>query len=121
MEFKNYRQLVNTGEMTSNAAAVEITEAIPNLISYVGLSKYDEDEIIDVWDMYQTAKTYVDATTSYDTTNQAMCNLADYLVKTLVYGMYFNRSFEISSSAKNNTVVRNIIALLSAGDEDDTN
>ena len=46
MEFKNYRQLVNTGEMTSSAAATEITEAIPNLISYVGLSKYDEDEII---------------------------------------------------------------------------
>ena len=121
MEFKNYKQLVNTGEMTSTAAAVEITEAIPNVISYVGLSKYDEEEIIDVWDMYQTAKIYVDVTTSYDTNNKKMCNLADYLVKTLVYGMYFNRSYEISSSAKNNTVVRNITAVLSAGDEDDTN
>ena len=44
MEFKNYKQLVNTGEMTSNAAAVEITEIIPNIfLSLQTLNTYMEN------------------------------------------------------------------------------
>lgn len=119
-----YRKILNDPmwnddeEYLRHAVYDEIKAGIGDVIAFVRC--YDEEDYIDLLEMFEIAEIWIDS--SYGTgykKNENAKTLARHMAKTLTNSMYFNRSFEISSSAKTSIIIKNIGAILSTFSEED--
>ncbi|EKY26556.1 hypothetical protein [Clostridium celatum] len=95
----------------------EIKVGIGDVIAFVKC--YDEGEYVDLLEMFEVAEIWIDSTYGEGyKKNENAKTLARHMAKTLTNSMYFNRSFEISSSAKTSIIIKNIGAKLACFEEE---
>lgn len=117
----DYRLIINSNSVNYEYLKEKVYDEIRNEISDIldFIRCYEEEDYIIVYEMCEVAEIWIDATagTEYKKHSEAVI-MARQLVRTLVNSMFYNRSFEISSSAKTSIIVKNIIAYLSSFSEE---
>ncbi|MDU4326351.1 MAG: head-tail connector protein [Clostridium celatum] len=92
----------------------EINSQLQDVISFCKVDLDDVEELIDIVDFTEIADIYIESTVGPDfRKSEKNLKLARILLRRLVNSMYFNRSYEIASSAKTDIITRNILSKLS--------
>ena len=118
---KDYRETLanNPTESDIEEIRAEIVEELQDIISYCRIDSDDIEELVDLVEFTEVAVIWIDSTVGEGyKKNKKAAKSARLLVKRLVNSMYFNRSIEISSSAKTDIITKNILSkLANMGDE----
>ena len=97
----------------------EITSELQDIVSFCKVDIDDIECLVDLVEFTEIADIYLESTVgSAFKKNEKTLKLARILVKRLVNSMYFNRSYEISSSAKTDIITKNILSKLSNLEEE---
>ena len=92
----------------------EINSELQDVVSFCKVDCDDVEELVDIVEFTEIADIYLESTVGTGfKENEKTLKLARILVKRLVNSMYFNRSYEISSSAKTDIITKNILSKLS--------
>lgn len=118
---EDYRETLanNPTESDIEEIRAEIVEELQDIISYCRIDSDDIEELVDLVEFTEVAVIWIDSTVGEGyKKNKKAVKSARLLVKRLVNSMYFNRSIEISSSAKTDIITKNILSkLANMGDE----
>ena len=118
---EDYRETLanNPTESDIEEIRAEIVEELQDIISYCRIDSDDIEELVDLVEFTEVAVIWIDSTVGEGyKKNKKAAKSARLLVKRLVNSMYFNRSIEISSSAKTDIITKNILSkLANMGDE----
>lgn len=118
---EDYRETLanNPTESDIEEIRAEIVEELQDIISYCRIDSDDIEELVDLVEFTEVAVIWIDSTVGEGyKKNKKVAKSARLLVKRLVNSMYFNRSIEISSSAKTDIITKNILSkLANMGDE----
>ena len=118
---EDYRETLanNPTESDIEEIRAEIVEELQDIISYCRIDSDDIEELVDLVEFTEVAVIWIDSTVGEEyKKNKKAAKSARLLVKRLVNSMYFNRSIEISSSAKTDIITKNILSkLANMGDE----
>lgn len=92
----------------------EINSELQDVVSFCKVDCDEVEELIDIVDFTEIADIYIESTVGSEfRNNEKTLKLARILLRRLVNSMYFNRSYEIASSAKTDIITRNILSKLS--------
>lgn len=111
-----YREILanNPTEEQIEKIKKEINSELQDVVSFCKVDLDDVEELVDIVEFTEIADIYLESTVgSAFRDDDKSLRLARILVKRLVNSMYFNRSYEISSSAKTDIITRNILSKLS--------
>lgn len=118
---EDYRETLANNPTKSDIEEIraEIVEELQDIISYCRIDSDDIEELVDLVEFTEVAVIWIDSTVGEGyKKNKKAAKSARLLVKRLVNSMYFNRSIEISSSAKTDIITKNILSkLANMGDE----
>ena len=118
---EDYRETLanNPTESDIEEIRAEIVEELQDIISYCRIDSDDIEELVDLVEFTEVAVIWIGSTVGEGyKKNKKATKSARLLVKRLVNSMYFNRSIEISSSAKTDIITKNILSkLANMGDE----
>lgn len=118
---EDYRETLanNPTESDIEEIRAEIVEELQDIISYCRIDSDDIEELVDLVEFTEVAVIWIDSTVGEGyKKNKKAAKSARLLVKRLVNSMYFNRSIEISSSAKTDIITKNILSkLANMGDD----
>ena len=112
---EDYRETLanNPTESDIEEIRAEIVEELQDIISYCRIDRDDIEELVDLVEFTEVAVIWIDSTVGEGyKKNKKAAKSARLLVKRLVNSMYFNRSIEISSSAKTDIITKNILSKL---------
>lgn len=112
---EDYRETLanNPTESDIEEIRAEIVEELQDIISYCRIDSDDIEELVDLVEFTEVAVIWIDSTVGEGyKKNKKAAKSARLLVKRLVNSMYFNRSIEISSSAKTDIITKNILSKL---------
>lgn len=112
---EDYRETLanNPTESDIEEIRAEIVEELQDIISYCRIDSDDIEELVDLVEFTEVAVIWIDSTVGEGyKKNKKVAKSARLLVKRLVNSMYFNRSIEISSSAKTDIITKNILSKL---------